>query len=134
MRRDIGTVLLGLFAGAFVVLPAVAQSGATIPGRSQCFFARQFESWRAPDSKTLYVRVAINRYYRLDLSGQCPKLQSPGSHLVSKAQGSDIVCSAHDWDLSVAQSPGGFAERCVVRAMTPLSTDDVAAIPEGFKP
>lgn len=133
MRRDIGTVLLGLFAGAFVVLPAVAQTGENA-ARSQCFFARQFESWRAPDSKTLYVRVNINRYYRLDLRGQCPKLQSPGSHLVSRTQASDLVCSAHDWYLSVVQSPGGFGERCIVKSMTPMSADEVAAIPEGLKP
>jgi hypothetical protein len=116
------------------MLPALAQSGESSVPRNQCFFARQFESWRAPDSKTLYVRVSTNRYYRLDLSAQCRKLQSPGSHLITRTQGSDMVCSAHDWDLSVAQSPGGFAERCIVRSMTPLSVDDIAALPEEFKP
>src|SRR5580698_3994095 len=51
-----------LLAPALLALslsPALAQS--------KCFSIREFEGWRAPDAKTINIRVGQTRYYRLDL-------------------------------------------------------------------
>lgn len=103
-------------------------------GQSQCFLTGQFRSWRAPDTKTIYVRVLNDKYYRLDLTHSCEALKFPGSHLVTKTRGSDTVCSAVDWDLRVSLGPRGFAEHCNVKTMTLLNPKDVADIPKPFKP
>jgi hypothetical protein len=105
------------------------------PAGKSCFFINQFEQWKAPDNKTIYIRVNTNRFYRLDLSAACQPLTYPGAFLITKTRGPSTVCSAIDWDLSVAQNgQPGFRSPCIVKTMTPLTADEVAAIPKKFKP
>lgn len=123
-------VLAALGAAMFAV-PATAQP-------PKCFSLRDYENWKAPDARTIYIKVSVNHYYRLDLSSDCVGLKWPGVHLVTKARGSDQICDALDWDISASTrqfgQPGGMEMRCIVKKMTPLSDADVAAIPPGFKP
>ena len=128
------TVMLGAIAAAIGIVQVQAQPGETSTKRNQCFFLNQMDGWRAPDDKTLYIRAGLNRYYRLDLGAACHKLKWPRAHLITKARGSDMVCSPLDWDLSVAETPDGIPEQCIVKAMTPLTPEEVAAIPQPFKP
>ena len=39
-----------------------------------------------------------------------------------------------DWDIQVAQNPGGIESACIVKSMTPLTAEEAAAIPKKFKP
>jgi hypothetical protein len=105
----------------------------------RCFSMQEFQDWKAPDARTIYVRAGVSQYYRLDLSAPCQSLMFPDSHLITKVRGSDQVCSGIDWDLSVSNSTGlnggaGFKEACIVKTQTPLSPADVAQIPKKFKP
>jgi uncharacterized protein DUF6491 len=113
--------------------PAFAQPiGAP---HDQCFRIEEFQSWRAPDARTIYIRVLSDNYYRLDLAETCPALKTPDAHLITHTRGPDSVCSAIDWDLKVSEGPSfQFSEPCIVKTMTPLTPADVAAIPKGFKP
>lgn len=119
-----------LFGALFGGLPALAQGDS-----KQCFHMSEMQGWKAPDSKTMYIRVGVNRYFRVDLAYECPTLKSIGAFLVTKAHGSDLVCDPIDWDLKVAEPPpGGMAEPCMVKAMRPMTADEVKAIPPEFKP
>ncbi len=121
---------LALAILAIGIAPAMAQ-----PAQNACFPINQMQGWKAPDSKTLFIRVNTNQYYRLDLSASCPLLTAPDSHLITKVRGSNLICSAVDWDLSVSQSPpGAIAEPCIVKQMTLLTPQEAAAIPPKFKP
>jgi hypothetical protein len=112
---------------------AVAQPAVSTPDK--CFRIEQFEGWRAPDAKTIYIRVLQDRFYRLDLAGACPALKQPDAHLITHTRGPDSVCSAIDWDLKVSEGASfQFSEPCIVKTMTYLSPGDVAAIPKEFKP
>ena len=130
MRRmivSLAAVAIGLGLGDAIAQPT--------PQHSSCFFVSQFESWRAPDDKTIFIRVGMSRYYRLDLGSSCSRLQAPDVHLVMNVSGSDTICTPLDWDLKVADSPpDGISTPCIVKAMTELSPADVAAIPKKFKP
>jgi hypothetical protein len=121
---------------ALLSAPAFAQNGAP-PGR--CFSMHEFNGWKAPDARTIYIRVGASEFYRLDLAAPCQSLLYPDSHLITKVRGSDQVCSGIDWDLSVSDSSGmtghaGFKEACIVKTQTPLSAAEVAQIPKKFKP
>jgi hypothetical protein len=125
--------LLGVLVAVLGALQVQAQTNA--PSHKQdCFFRDDFRSWRSLDAATLYIRVRPNRYYRLDLAGQCHRLQSPGAHLIIGSSGKSMVCSPLDWDLRVAEQSGEAPEQCIVRSMTRLNLDQVAAIPNAFKP
>jgi hypothetical protein len=118
---------IGLISAGAQPLPA---SG--IP--NQCFSSREFESWRAGDAKTIYIRVRSRRYYRLDLQNQCPQLLWPDAHLITKFHGSDRICSAIDWNLQVTEAPPSIPTPCIVKKMTELSPAEVAALPIKSKP
>ena len=127
MNRAVAIFALGLLSG---LAPAAAQ-----PAQNACFLITEFRGWKAPDTKTILIRVGLDRVYRLDLANTCSLLRSPGSHLITKTRGPDLVCSAVDWDLSVSQPPpGNILEPCIVKKMTLLSPDEAAAIPPKFKP
>jgi hypothetical protein len=132
--------MLSMSAAAVAMLgSAAAQTPPPAPLSTKpapsCFQMPQFQNWKAADDKTLYIRVNMNQYYRLDLSASCSTLTWPGSHLITQTRGSTSVCSPVDWDLAVSQGPpGGIPQHCIVKAMTPLSPADVAAIPKKFKP
>lgn len=117
----------GLAAGAASAQPA--------PQHNSCFFVNQFQSWKAPDAKTIYLRINSSRYYRLDLASECSRLQSPGARLIMNVRGPDTICSAIDWDLQVNDGLGGnIATPCIVKTMTELSPEQAAAIPKKYKP
>ncbi len=104
--------------------------------RDQCFYVNQFQQWRDVDDKTIYIRVNLNDFYRLDMAQSCPELTYPDPHLITTTRGSDTVCSALDWDLRVADGtgPGSFAVPCIVKTMTKLTSAEAATIPKKYKP
>lgn len=133
MRHPLGALAVSAVFGAFLAADAAAQP-APPPSRSdRCFYVNQFENWKAPDDKTIYIRVNLNRYYRLDLSTACPTLKWPDAHLIMNVRGPDTICSAVDWDLKVNQ-PGSIPEPCIVKNMTFLTPAEVAKIPNKYKP
>jgi hypothetical protein len=100
-----------------------------------CFSASDFRSWRAPDSKTMYVRAGFRDYYRVDLYGTCPALTRGNSFLITTFRGPATICSNLDWDLKVAETGGApIAVPCIVEKMTPLTPAQAAEIPEKYRP
>lgn len=129
--RSLATGLIAAFVLSGV---AVAADPGTPAKNAQCFHISNFEGWKAPDAKTIYIRVGQRNYYRLDLTASCPTLRWPSAYLVTEWRGSSWVCSAIDWDLKVAQRSGGFAQPCLVKTMTKLTPAEAEAIPKKFKP
>jgi hypothetical protein len=122
-------------AAAFTVSslnPAEAQAPSA--PHNTCFYSSEFENWKAPDARTLYIRVGLHRFFRLDLAADCNSLLWPGSHLITEIRGSETICSALDWDLKVSQGTHDIAEACIVKTMTELSPTESDAIPKKFKP
>jgi len=116
-----------------VAMLGVANAAPIDAGK--CFLIPQFQNWKALDDHTMYIRVNMNHYYRIDMAGRCSSLAWPDAHLITHWRGTSSVCSALDWDLKVEQSqPGGIAEPCIVKTMTPLTATEAAAIPKKFKP
>jgi hypothetical protein len=124
--------ILGLFGVVLGIAPTSAQPAA--PQRA-CFLIDQFRGWKAPDARTIFIRVGLDLIYRLDLATSCPLLAMPEVHLITKTRGPDLVCSAIDWDLSVAEPPpASMPEPCIVKQMTLLTPVEAAAIPPKFRP
>jgi hypothetical protein len=98
-----------------------------------CFAANQWTDWKSPSPNVIYLKVDFNRVYRLDLSAGSSELQDPDVHLVSKIRGSDWICSPLDLDLEVADLDG-IREALIVKAITPLTPDEVKAIPPKYRP
>lgn len=127
--RSRAVLALGLLAALAAAPPALAK-----PGKAprQCFRSRDWESWRAADAKTLYVRVHGREVWRMKLLA-CPSILSPGARIVNVVRGTDMVCRPIDLDLRVAET-GGFSTPCLVKSLRPLTPDEVAALPRKQRP
>jgi hypothetical protein len=69
------------------------------------------------------------------MAGRCAMLTRPDAHLITYWRGTSSVCSPLDWDLRVSQgAPGGIAQSCIVKTMTPLTAAQANAIPKKFRP
>ncbi len=126
--------LLVLTCAGLAIAGAANAQPVEVPDRHACFFVNQFEDWRAPDNKTIFIRTGVSRFYRLDLAQACPSLRWPEAHLVMNVRGPSTICSAVDWDLKVSSGIHDIAMPCIVKTMTPLSPAEADAIPKKFKP
>jgi len=124
-----------LWSAALVCAGSVApQALAAHPDTaSTCFRPGDFASWKAPDAKTLYIRVFPDRFFRLDLAGSCPTLLFPDAHLVTRFDSTNLVCRAIDWDIEVRYGLAG-PQRCIVKSMRVLSRSAAARLPKRARP
>jgi len=114
--------------------PATAQPAAKDKTATRCFFSNEFENWKAADNKTIYIRVGLHRYYRLDLAAPCNAIKWPGAFLITRIHGPSSICSALDWDIHVATSWNDIPQACIVKKMTELTPAEAKALPKKFKP
>lgn len=119
--------LLLMLSSASVVAQPAKPAG-------QCFFTSQFENWRAPDLRTINIRVRGNQYYRLGLGSECHALLDPGAYLVTTFRGTGTVCSPLDWDLKVSSGLGSPPLPCFVKTMTHLTPEQAQALTSKERP
>lgn len=118
--------LLGLGAGS---------AAAAAANHSSCFLSSDWEGWKSPDPSTVYLRVSVNRVFRLELSHPAFDLNDPSAHLVSTIRGSSWICSPLDLQpLYISDGHGVMREPLFVRSMTELTPDQVKAIPAKYRP
>ena len=128
---SIRSILFGgaLALTALAALPAAAASGEDSSSRHPCFFINQWQGWKASNANTIYLRVNLSDIYRADLSAGSQQLTWPGSyHLVSKVVGSNSVCTPLDLQLAVSDSHG-FYQPLIVKSLTKLTREEIAALP-----
>jgi hypothetical protein len=121
--------LTGALAGASQAI------GATPAAHTDsCFLASDWDGWKSPSPNVIYVRVGVSRIFKLDLSSGSNQLQEPDMHLVSQIRGSSWICSPLDLQLQLSDNHGAFQEPLIVKSMTRLTPEQIAAIPKKYLP
>lgn len=147
MRIHINAAVLAALALAPLTASASAQPASPPPAAAKpppstrlppkCFYSHDWAGWKpSADSKSIYIRVGVSDFYRIDFSDSCPTLRDPDVHLVTRPL-NDLICSPIELDLKVAQPPDlgrGMAIPCIVTGITPLSHADMAALPKKLLP
>jgi hypothetical protein len=119
---------LGLAAPAFA-----ATSGTSTDSTRNCFLAQQWQAWKAPDDKTILVRVNTHDVWRLDLNGGSRMITDQTNHLITNLSQSAWICHAIDLS-NMKVSDGHVTEPLFVKSITKLTPDEVAAIPQKDRP
>lgn len=107
----------------------VAPAGADGAPRRSCIQvgAGSETRYHPVDDHTIAVE-SQRRWYRLVVSPE-PRLMAPTSFLINDIRGTSTLCSALDFDLSVAEtSPGGFRSGVIVQSFEPISTEEGVAL------
>lgn len=99
----------------------------------RCFRLHDWNGWRSPDGKTMYIRIGISELWRIDMTNTCGGLRSVGTHLVTRVRTGDMVCDALDLDLSV-QDSNGFTEPCMIQSIRPLTDAETKALDSKDRP
>ena len=130
----ISKLAIALGALAMASAGGVAPVVVAQPTQNQCFYTHDWDGWKAtPDSKTIFIRVGVNRIWRLDLASPCPELQAPNAHLITDQRGSSSICSAVDLNLKVADA-SGFPQGCIVSHIAPLTHEEASELPRSLRP
>jgi hypothetical protein len=121
-----------LIAAAAALSLAGGAHAATSNVTGNCFLTNDWQSWRGSDPNTIILRVHVHDFYRLDLSSGSNMVTDPSNHLISQVRGSPWICGPLDLDLKI--SDGHISEPLIVKAITRLTPDQVAAIPKKVLP
>ena len=145
MRSAVRLGLVWWALAAPLALSACAEQGAASAGGAgqptaarapsrdltRCFSPRDVQSWRAADNRTVYVRVGVNRVYRMQLMGPCPNVDWT-QRLGIQSFGGTQICSGIDATI-IAPTPIG-PRRCPVTQITELTPAEIQAMPARNRP
>ena len=125
------TLFLTIAALAAVV-PAAAVAAPAAKPANQCFVRSEVNGFRAPNNRTVYLRVGVKDVWKLDLMTDCINLTFRESLGLESLPGDPWVCSP--LEATVIYRDNGFHQRCPVTAMHKLTADELAALPKKDRP
>ena len=128
-------LILAALAAAALAAPALAREPAKPAGPSnQCFRMSQIDNHTKGDDQTVYLSVRHRDVYRLGMSGNCLAGASSNDALVmAPTAGVDLICRPLDLDIKVHTNPGMLSP-CIIKDITKLTPEQVAALPPKIKP
>ncbi|HWU26647.1 MAG TPA: DUF6491 family protein [Rhizomicrobium sp.] len=117
-----------LWLAVFLALghPAIAE------GVQRCFTGADLTNWHAADTRTIYLRIGVNRIYRVSLARECQTLRYFDAKLLLEMRGGHTVCAPVD--LGIKAGEGGVFEPCFVQSLNELSPEEASALPAKLKP
>lgn len=125
--RCLATALL--LAGC-AATPEREQTAST-PNR-QCFFTSSARSFAVVDNRTVNVRAGSD-VFRIDLFSQCPDLTF-ASRVSLRASTGSSVCAGSGMGVTLVHRTATRQRRCSVRSVTPLTADQIQALPNRERP
>ena len=136
MGRMISHRLGGLAAGvvaASAMLGAASAAPADTGGRN-CFTVNDWHGWSSPSPDVLYLAVNFRDVYKVELAQPVEGLNLEDTVVISDEDGLQSVCGAVDLHLIMTHRRGGSRQGLIVRSLTRLTPEEIAAIPRKFRP
>lgn len=129
MRMNVALAALATAALALAAAPQAAQ--AKPAPKRQCFHASSVNGFRAADEHTLYINVGVRDVYQFEMFARCPDMNW-NERLALVSRGSSWICSGLDAEV-ISRTPIG-RQRCPVRSIRKLTSQEVAALPKRLRP
>jgi len=127
------TILAAVAALGLAVPAVAATSDRSTDTTKNCFRAHDWQDWKAPNDKTILVRVNQHDVWRIGLAGGERMITDDTNHLITNFHGGDWIC--HPIDLSnMKVSDGRVTQPLFVNSLTKLTPEQVAAIPQKDRP
>lgn len=122
-------------SGARAMAAADMGTNVVATDAGSCFRMSQVRNHTKGDNSTLYFDVGGRSVYRIGMSGACLAGHTNSDPLITKTVGgTDIVCRPLDLDVRIATTGGVGASPCIVKTITKLTPEQVAALPPKVKP
>jgi hypothetical protein len=124
MRAPLILLLIAAAAGA----PAMAAD------KGACFSLQQLQNTQPYGDSTIYLRVGVKTFWRLDMAHRCSALLARNGIILTPAGGRDQICSPLDLDLRARDIGGGASTPCLIGHMTRLTPEEASRIPPKGRP
>ena len=128
LSRSVRCLSLGL-------LLAITAAGSSLAaGRhdNRCILSTMVESFNAPDTQTVYLRVGVNEFWKLGLQNNCLELPYRLNVGLKVTGTSPWICSPVE--ATIINHGAGIPHQCPVISMHRLTRDEAAALPKGVRP
>jgi hypothetical protein len=138
MGRTIWNRLGRLAAGVAAALAMLGGAASAAPaadtnGRN-CFTVNDWHGWSSPSPDVLYLAVNFRDVYKATLAQPVEGLNLMDTVVISDEAGLQSVCSAVDLHLIMTHRGGGGRRGLIVRSLTKLTPEEIAAIPKKDRP
>jgi hypothetical protein len=100
--------------------------------RPACFYPDDISNFRAIDDHTLYLRVGVHDFYRLELMGHCDGLGFHERLAIRSTPAGSPICSP--LDIEIISRDLGSTQRCPVTVLHALTPAEAAALPKSDRP
>lgn len=131
MRRIAQIAIFGLAA----LLVACASDAAVEdkPKGRSCFLSSDVSGWREAKPNHINLRTQRGDYYQAVLYPTCPNIDF-NNQIAIVTRTSEWVCVGDDAELVAPKGFGAGPDRCRIDDIRKLTSEEVAAIPNGEKP
>jgi len=128
---------LGRLAAGMVAASAMLGAASAAPadtGGRNCFMANDWHGWSSPSPDVLYLAVNFRDVYKVELAQPVEGLNLVDTVLISDEEGPQSVCGAVDLHLIMTHHRGGSRQGLIIRSLTRLTPEEIAAIPRKYRP
>jgi hypothetical protein len=122
-----------LFAASATLGGVASAAPADTNGRT-CFTVNDWHGWSSPSPDVLYLAVGFRDVYKAELSQPVEGLNLVDTVVISDETGLQSICSAVDLHLILTHRGGGGRRGLIVRSLTKLTPEEIAAIPKKDRP
>jgi hypothetical protein len=133
ISKRFGRLTAGVVAASAMLGAASAAPAADTGGRN-CFTVNDWHGWSSPSPDVLYLAVNFRDVYKAELAQPVDGLNQPDTVVISDEAGLQSICSAVDLHLILTHRGGGGRRGLIVRSLTKLTPEEIAAIPKRDRP
>ena len=128
-----GLLATVLFAASATLGGVASAAPADTNGRT-CFTVNDWHGWSSPSPDVLYLAVNFRDVYKAALAQPVQGLNLVDTVVISDETGLQSICSAVDLHLVLTHRGGGGRRGLIVRSLTRLTPEEIAAIPKKDRP
>ena len=133
ISNRLGGLAAGVLVAAATLGAASAAPAADTSGRN-CFTVNDWHGWSSPSPDVLYLAVNFKDVYKATLAQPVDGLNLMDTVVISDEAGLQSICSAVDLHLIMTHRGGGGRRGLIVKSLTKLTPEEVAAIPKRDRP
>jgi len=133
ISNRLGRLAASVVAASAMLGGAASAAPADTNGRS-CFTVNNWHGWSSPSPDVLYLAVNFRDVYKVELAHPVEGLHLVDTVVISDEAGLQSVCGAADLHLIMTHRRGGSRQGLIVRSLTRLTPEEIAAVPKKDRP
>jgi hypothetical protein len=134
ISNRLGRLAAGVVAASATLGVAASAAPAADTNGRNCFTVNDWHGWSSPSPDVLYLAVSFKDVYKVELAHPVEGLNLMDTVVISDEAGLQSVCSAVDLHLIMTHRRGGSRQGLIVRSLTRLTPEEIAAIPKKDRP